>query len=426
MREDYIDTEYEPESDELVCEYYMEPADDVSFEKACNHMAGESSIDTWSDISTLSPERAHELKPHVFSINNERGTVNVAYKQDLFEINSVPQILSAIAGNIMSMKLVKNLRLEDIAFPEDVLNSFRGPKFGLNGVRDLFGVYDRPLVGTIVKPKVGLSSEQHAEVAYKSFVGGCDIVKDDENLTNQIFNTFDKRAELTLDAEAKAEKETGESKMYLCNITAPTCEEMLRRAEVINDLGGKYVMIDIITAGWSALQTLREATEDMDLAIHAHRCMHSVMTRNPRHGVNMVALAKLTRLIGHDQLHIGTVVGKMHGDVKEVLSLKDECVLNHVPANNELNILEQEWGNIKPMMPVASGGLEPGMIPDLYKMFGKDAIMQFGAGIHAHPMGTEAGATACRQSVDATLKGVPLEEYASNHKELKSALEKWS
>ncbi|ADI73811.1 ribulose bisphosphate carboxylase, type III [Methanohalobium evestigatum Z-7303] len=425
MREDYIETEYKPKPDELVCEYYMEPADGVSFEKACNHMAGESSIDTWSDISTLSPEKAQELKPHVFSIDKERGVVKVAYKQDLFEIDSVPQILSAIAGNIMSMKLVKNLRLEDIAFPKDVLNSFRGPKYGLNGVRDLFGVYDRPLVGTIVKPKVGLSSEKHADVAYKSFVGGCDIVKDDENLTNQKFNAFDKRVKITLDAKEKAEKETGERKMYLCNITAPTCEEMLRRAEVINDLGGKYVMIDIITAGWSALQSLREATEDMDIAIHAHRCMHSVMTRNPRHGVNMVALAKLTRLIGHDQLHIGTVVGKMHGDKDEVLSLRDECALDYMPANDQLHILEQDWGNIKPMMPVASGGLEPGMIPDLYNMFGKDVIMQFGAGIHAHPMGTEAGATACRQSVEAALENITLEEYASNHKELQSALEKW-
>jgi ribulose-bisphosphate carboxylase large chain len=139
----------------------------------------------------------------------------------------------------------------------------------------------------------------------------------------------------------------------------------------------------------------------------------------------MLVIAKLTRLIGLDQLHIGTVVGKMHGGRDEVLALRDECVLEHVPANEVLHVLEQDWGNIKPMFPVASGGLEPTMIPDLVRIFGNDAIMQFGGGIHAHPMGTTAGATACRQSIDAALEGVTLEEYAKTHSELEAALSKW-
>jgi len=425
MLKDYIDRKYEPSNSDIVCEYHIEPAQGVTFEDACNHMAGESSIDTWSDISTLSPELAGELKPHVYYINEERQTVRVAYTQDLFEIGSVPQILSAIAGNIFSMKLLDNLRLEDIAFPKDVIQEFRGPEFGIQGIRELFGVSGRPLVGTIVKPKVGLTSEKHAEVAYNAFAGGCDLVKDDENLTDQKFNRFGKRAELTLQAQDKAEAETGERKMYMCNITAPTCEEMIRRARVISDLGGKYVMIDIIPAGWAALQSLREATRELGLAIHAHRCMHSALTRNPRHGMSMLVIAKLTRLIGLDQLHIGTVVGKMHGGRNEVLALRDECVLAHVPANSGLHVLEQDWRDIKPMFPVASGGLEPTMIPDLIRIFGNDVIMQFGGGIHAHPMGTTAGAASARQAIDAVFEDVSLEEYAKTHSELKAALGKW-
>ncbi|MCL7414414.1 MAG: ribulose-bisphosphate carboxylase large subunit, partial [ANME-2 cluster archaeon] len=151
-----------PTKQDFVCEYHIEPANGVDFEYACTHIAGESSIDTWADISTLSPQLAEELKPHVIFADKKQQTVRVAYTQDLFELNSVPQILSAVAGNIFSMSILDNLRLMDITFPEDVIQAFHGPKFGMQGVKDLMGVTDRPLVGTIVKPKVGLTSEQHA------------------------------------------------------------------------------------------------------------------------------------------------------------------------------------------------------------------------------------------------------------------------
>ncbi|MBU4267093.1 MAG: type III ribulose-bisphosphate carboxylase [Candidatus Altiarchaeales archaeon] len=422
---EYIDLEYEPNEDELVCLYYIEPSKGVSFKKACTNIAGESSIDTWSDISTLSPEIAERLKPHVFEINEKTGEIKIAYSSELFEVGSIPQILSSIAGNIFSMKLLNNLRLQDISFPKEVVSQFKGPKFGLQGVRKLLKIRDRPLVGTIVKPKVGLVTEKHAEVAYNAWIGGCDIVKDDENLTNQKFNQFEKRAKLTLEARDKAEKETGEKKVYMCNITAPTCQEMLRRAKFIKKLGGEYIMIDIIPVGWTALQTLREANESLNLILHAHRCMHSALTRNPRHGVSMLVIAKLVRLIGLDQLHIGTVVGKMHGSIEEVVSIKDEIILREVEESKRTCILHQKWHGINPVFPVASGGLHPGHVPDLVRILGKDIIMQFGGGIHAHPHGTRTGAIAVRQAVESVLDGIDLGEYARNHEELKIALEKW-
>jgi len=426
MRRDYIDIGYTPKDTDLVCEFHIEPAAGINFEEAATHMAGESSIDSWTEIATLSPELAARLRPHVFFADENAQTVRVAYSEELFELGSVPQVLSAVAGNILSMKIVDNLRLQDITFPQSMLKEFKGPSFGLSGIRELIGVEDRPLIGTIVKPKVGLNSEMHAEVAYNSFAGGCDLVKDDENLTDQKFNGFEKRAELTLKLAEKAEAETGERKMYLCNITAPTCKEMIRRMNVLKDLGASYAMIDVVPTGWTALQTLREEAEDANLVLHAHRCMHSAYTRNPRHGISMVVVAKLCRLIGLDQLHIGTVVGKMHGEKHEVLTLRDQCVLDKVVADESQHILDQDWGGLKPMFPVASGGLAPTMIPDLYAIFGKDVIMQFGGGIHAHPMGTAAGATACRQALEATLQGISLQDFAKTHKELEVALGKWS
>jgi ribulose-bisphosphate carboxylase large chain len=422
---EYIDTDYVPNDCDFVCEYRIEPASGVDFEEACTNLAGESSIDTWSDILTLSPELASMLKPHVFEMNEKEGFAKIAYPAALFETGSIPQILSSIAGNIFSMKLLNNLKLMDVSFPEEVTDSFNGPKFGIKGIRKLLNIKKRPLCGTIVKPKVGLKTIDHAKVAYDAWAGGCDIVKDDENLTNQKFNPFRKRVIETLRLRDKAEKETGERKMYMANITAPNSSVMIERAEFVKEQGGEYIMIDIIPVGWAALQTLREENESMGLVLHAHRCMHAALTRNPMHGVSMQVIAKLARMVGLDQLHIGTAVGKMYGGEGEVKTLLATCESRSVAEDRKNHVLAQEWGGIKPVLAVASGGLHPAHVPELVRIMGHDIIMQFGGGIHAHPMGTEAGARAVRQAIDAAMDGEELYEYAIGHRELRAALEKW-
>jgi len=168
-------------------------------------------------------------------------------------------------------------------------------------------------------------------------------------------------------------------------------------------------MIDILTTGWSSLQAMRDL--DLKLLIHAHRAGHAAFTRSHRHGINMVVLAKVARLIGVDQLHVGTAVGKMAETREEVLMNKEACV-------------EPLYG-IKPVLPIASGGLHPGMVPKLVEIFGKDTVIQAGGGIHGHPDGTVDGATALRQAVDAAMKGIPLKEYSKDHPALEKALEKW-
>ena len=269
-------------------------------------------------------------------------------------------------------------------------------------------VYDRPLVGTIIKPKLGLKTLDHAKVAYEAWVGGCDIVKDDENLSNQRFNPFEDRVIKTLESRDKAEEETGERKVYMANITAET-KEMLRRADFVLNHGGEYIMVDILTCGFSALQTLRE--QDLNLIIHAHRAGHAAFTKNPKHGISMRVIAKIARIIGADQLHVGTVVGKM-------FETREEVAENYEALKKEMN-------GLKRVLPVASGGLHPGLVPALIEFFGKDFVIQAGGGIHGHRDGTVAGAKAMRQAVDATLKGVPLSEYAKTHRELETALQMW-
>ena len=138
MRRDYIDIGYIPKQTDLVCEFHIEPAAGINFEEAATHMAGESSIDSWTEIATLSPELAARLKPHVFYADENVQTVRVAYSEELFELGSVSQVLSAVAGNILSMKIVDNLRLQDITFPQSMLKEFEGPAFGLKGIREAY------------------------------------------------------------------------------------------------------------------------------------------------------------------------------------------------------------------------------------------------------------------------------------------------
>ncbi|MCK4555518.1 MAG: ribulose-bisphosphate carboxylase large subunit, partial [Candidatus Aenigmarchaeota archaeon] len=207
----------------------------------------------------------------------------------------------------------------------------------------------------------------------------------------------------------KAEKETGEKKIYMPNVTAET-DEMLKRARFVKKHGGEYVMVDILTLGFSALETLRKA--NLGLVLHAHRAMHAALTRSERHGISMLVIAKIARLIGIDQLHIGTAyVGKMSGSAKEVIDIE--------------NAIEQRYFGIKPVFAVASGGLHPGHVPKLMQRMGTDIIMQFGGGVHGHPDGTRAGATAVRQAVEAVMKKISIKQYSKTHKELAGAIEKW-
>ena len=401
---DFVNQSYKPKTTDVICEFYVEP-EGISFIEAAGGVAAESSVGTWTELTTIKPY-VEKLAARVFNINGEN--IKIAYPIELFEHGNMPNILSSVAGNVFGLGTLKNLRLNDIHLPRELVKSFRGPQYGIGGVRELLGVNDRPLVGTIIKPKLGLKTKDHAKVAYDAWIGGCDVVKDDENLSSQSFNPFQDRIVATLEMRDRAEKETGEKKVYMANITSET-EEMLKRAQFVKEHDGRYLMIDILSCGFSALQTVRE--QDFGLVIHAHRAGHAAFTKNSKHGISMKVIAKVARIIGVDQLHVGTVVGKMSETQEEV---SENC-----------EALRTDMYGLNEVLPVASGGLYPGLVPALMSFFGKDFVIQAGGGIHGHPEGTVSGAMAMRQAVDATLQGISLKEYSESHKELQAALEIW-
>ena len=193
---DFVELSYEPKETELVCTFQVDP-EGLSLKEAAGGVAAESSVGTWTELTTEKPY-VKRLAAHVFSI--EGSVVKIAYPAELFESANMPNILSSVAGNVFGLKALKNLRLLDIEFPKQLLDSFKGPAFGISGIRKLLKVSKRPLVGTIIKPKLGLETKDHAKVAYEAWLGGCDIVKDDENLSSQSFNPFQARLTQTLES----------------------------------------------------------------------------------------------------------------------------------------------------------------------------------------------------------------------------------
>ncbi len=372
--------------------------------KAAEQVAAESSIGTWTKVAALTDKSFKLLSAKVFAKNEQQKTVKIAYPLALFEPGNLPQLLSSTAGNIFGMKMLENLRLEDLELPEKYVKGFPGPSWGLKGVRKYLGVRNRPILFSIIKPKEGLTTEEHVKIARELFKAGIDLVKDDENLTNPDFNPFDKRLALIMAGIRQMKK----PKLYAFNITADF-DLMKRRAERAKNAGSQCVMVDIITVGFSALQTLRRKFPD--LIIHGHRAMHAVMTRNKKHGISMVVLAKMARLAGVDQLHTGTIIGKMEGEKERVLAVN--------------RFLRSEWHGLKPVLPIASGGLYPALIPKLIEILGEKMIFAFGGGIHGHPQGHFAGAKAVVETVEAVRKGTSLEEYAKTHPNLKKALKMW-
>ncbi|WP_435358176.1 type III ribulose-bisphosphate carboxylase [Haloarchaeobius sp. DFWS5] len=407
--DDFLDLDYAPTDTDLLCEFTIAPAEGMSWEAAASRVASESSNGTWAALHVEASELT-DLSAVAYDIDESTGTVMVAYPADLFEMGSMPQILSCIAGNIMGMKAVDSIRLADCEWPRQLVEGFHGPQFGSAVMTEKLDADDRPVLVTVPKPKVGLSTDAHVDIAEQAWRGGVDLLKDDENLTDQPFNPFEERVERSLAKARELTEETGETKDYLVNITAET-DEMIRRAEFVAEQGGGFVMVDVVTAGWASVQTVREHCEDLGLAIHAHRAMHAAFDRMEHHGVSMRVIAQVSRLCGVDHIHTGTAgLGKLANE--------------DTPGINAW--LKSDLYGMNDVVPCASGGLHPGVVDALLDALGPEILIQAGGGIHGHPGGTEAGSRALRQAVEASQQGVSLAEYAADgHDELQTALDKW-
>jgi ribulose-bisphosphate carboxylase large chain len=394
---------------DVIASYRFRPEKGTSPEEAARWIAEEETTGTWTGIGTTTGY-VRRLDGEVVEIVPGEGfyLTKIRYPAEIFEPGNVAQYLSVVAGNLFGLRKLASVRLLDMDFPGSLV-PFGGPKFGIRGIRAMVGTTNRPHVGTIIKPKVGLTPADTAEVAYQAALGGVDLIKDDETLTDQAFCPVKERVPRVMKALGKVKDETGRQVLYAVNITT-RADRIVERAEEAIALGANMVMVDVIISGFGALQALGEAP-GVTVPIHVHRAMHAAMTRNREHGIAFRPFARIVRWLGGDQLHTGTVSGKMSHDAPEVLG--DNAVLTG-PCFGK-----------KRVFPVSSGGLHPGKVFAELQTLGTDVVLQAGGGIHGHPDGTAAGAMAMRQAVDAFMEGIPLGEYAEQHYELDRALRLW-
>ena len=377
-------------------------------EKAAEAIAAEQSTGTWTGISTLDSSIFERLGARIIDITGDMVTAEFPVDDFSIEVGSVPQILSVIAGNLFGLGALNGVRLEDVTFPKEITSQFKGPKFGAEGIRKALGRPEKPLVGTIVKPKIGLSPEKTAEYVYEAGSGGLTNSKDDETLVDQPFCPIQDRTVKVAEALDRLEEE-GHLMLHAINVSTRG-DKIVELAEKVQSWGARQIMVDVITCGFGAVQALAE-DPSIKVPIHVHRTMHGAFTKDPHHGVAMLPLTKLVRMCGGDALHIGTLgVGKMSAGAHEDSNLV-ACLGDDVPY--------------KTVMPVCSGGVYPGIVGSIIERSGFDVQIQAGGGVAGHPDGVRGGAKAMCQAVDAAFNGIPASEYAKDHRELALALEKW-
>ena len=411
------------------------------FEDATASVAAESSTGTWTKVyagKDSGVPLAKKKRALAYDLDYKNNMFKVAYPIDLFELDNISGLLAGVIGNIAGMKMVSAMRVYDIRFPKKMVDQFPGPKFGVPGVRKLLKKKHGPIVATVPKPKIGRTAKEQALLARTLFTSGegtYDGIKDDENLTSLSFNNFEKRTRLILKELKAAEKKTGNKKFYLANISHSNIDKMEKRAKLIKQEGGIFMMMDVICTGFAAVDTMRR--KDIGLAIHAHRAMHGFITRDnspgvhgkgPLYGfsVSMIFLAKVFRLLGVDTLHGGSPLAKMedYGEAEYIQKVLQEKKLK---PHDKIPTLGQDWQNIKPVWMVASGGLHPGDFEKVLATLGENIILQCGGGLLGHPNGVEAGVIAIEQARDLATKNISLRKWVKNNpnSELAAAVAYW-
>ncbi len=411
--------------------YWIETA--YPLDQAAETMAGEQSTGTFIRVPGETDELRERYAARVESIRelDSSATPSLpgagapqgghAYRRAEVSLSwplvnmgvSLPNVLATIAGNLFELKPFSGLKLLDVELPSCFLERYQGPQFGVSGTRRLSGVYGRPLIGTIIKPSVGLSPEATASLVGTLVEGGIDFIKDDELQANGPHCPFEERLRRVMEVIHKHADRTGRQVVYACNITGEM-DEMQQRHDAVVAAGGSCVMVSINSVGLPAVVALRRRSQ---LPIHAHRNGWGIYGRSPAIGMSYIAYQKFWRVAGVDHMHVNGLRNKFCEEDASVIASAREC----------LTPMFSETGRGCEIMPVFSSGQSAQQAADTYRALGStDLIFACGGGLMAHPAGIAAGVRSVRQAWDAAVAGIPPERYAEEHTELREALTKFA
>jgi ribulose-bisphosphate carboxylase large chain len=410
--------------DRITATYFIETP--LAPQIAAEVLAGEQSSGTFVAVPGETTELKERFAARVESVDelrtvnqpsiqSEKNTV-AEYHQAIVKVSwsvenfgyNLPVLISTLQGNLYELRQFTGLKLMDIEFPDSYVKHFRGPKFGIEGCRNLTGVEGRPLIGTIIKPSIGLTPQQTAEIVRTLGEARIDFIKDDELLSSSANSSFKERVEVVMKVVNGLADKTGKKIMYAFNLSGEV-DEMLRRYETIVKAGGTCAMISINSVGISSVKKICDIGE---LAIHGHRNGWGMLTRHPLLGIDFPAYQKLWRLAGVDQIHVNGIQNKFWESDDSVVKSIEACLK---PMANGYSVL-----------PVVSSGQWGGQAFETWRRTKTvDLLYMAGGGIMAHPMGAAAGVTALQKAWKAAVDGLQLQEAVAMYPEFAKSVEKF-
>jgi 2,3-diketo-5-methylthiopentyl-1-phosphate enolase len=397
---------------------YRSYDDKADFNKKALSIAVGLTVGSWTELPEAQKANMEKHLGKVLSVDvhepanvlpGERyADIRIAYPDINFS-RDLPALLVTVFGKL---SMDGKIKLLDLDVSEDFAAAFPGPKFGLNGVRELLNVHDRPLLMSIFKSVVGYDLSNLQDQFYKQALGGVDLIKDDEILFENPLTPLEKRVEACMDAARRAEAETGQKLLYAVNLTGPTSQLAANARKAIN-AGANALLFNVLAYGYDVLHEL-SSDKSINVPIAAHPAMAGAIYPSPHYGISAsLLLGKLMRLAGADLVLFPSPYGSVVMPKEENLAVKDA-------------LLEPLY-DLRKSFPVPSAGIHPGLVPLILKDFGTDVVVNAGGGIHGHPMGTAAGGQAFRQAIIATVNGVPLREAAeqAGNEALQAAINAW-
>ncbi len=360
-------------------------------------------------VDPLPPVQQASLPSALVQRREPPGEFHRAHIDIAFPIANVganlPSLLATVAGNLFELGEVTGLRLLELNLPETFAAQFPGPQFGIAGTRKFAGVFDRPLIGTIIKPSIGLTPEQTAALVDSLCAADIDFIKDDELIADPPYAPFNQRLKAVMPVLHKHADRLGRMPMYAINISG-SLDQMLRRHDAVFEAGGRAVMFSINWVGFAAAEHLRRHAQ---LSLHGHRNGWGAFTRDANLGFSFQSYQQLWRLAGVDQIHVNGIRSKFWEPDESVLASAQACLT--------------PFSGVAPVMPVFSSGQWAEQADELFnRLRSLDLMHLAGGGIIGHPDGIAAGVASMREAWEAARSGISAEVYAKTHPALASAL----
>jgi 2,3-diketo-5-methylthiopentyl-1-phosphate enolase len=390
--------------------------DKADFQKKALGIAVGLTVGSWTELPEAAKEQMQKHLGQVVSVDvhepegalpGERyADITIAYPDVNFS-RDLPAFLVTAFGKL---SMDGRIKLIDIAPSTEFLSAFPGPKFGLQGVRDLLDVHDRPLVMSIFKSVIGHDLANLREQFLQQALGGVDLIKDDEILFENPLTPLEARVEACMSAAREAEQVTGQKLLYFTNLTGSTFK-LKDNAKRAIAAGANGLLFNVLAYGFDALAELA-ADPDINVPIAAHPALAGALYPSTHHGISAaLLLGKLMRIAGADLSLFPSPYGSVVMPKAENLAVIEALLTPSLPQ--------------KAVFPVPSAGIHPGLVPLIMGDFGPEVVVNAGGGVHGHPLGSAAGGRAFRQAVDAVKSGMSLEQYAVNNEELRMAIERW-